>query len=168
MRQPTGLLRKLPAFPVSHQTSRHLRTELSQHTDTYRHTPPGEGKPPSAPLPHHQRALVTPASRLVAGEATGLVSRVRFEGEIIKEERGVVGADIRQWVISLLSDGPRVLEGCQLDLEGISNLLKVDLLAGQVLVVRCALGIRAGRTCGGSEVVAEGDELPGHAVRRGR
>lgn len=90
-----------------------------------------------------------PASRLGAGEATGLVSRVRFEGEIIKEERGVVGADIRQWVISLLSDGPRVLEGCQLDLEGISNLLKVDLLAGQVLVVWCALGIRAGRTCGG-------------------
>lgn len=34
------------------------------------------------------------------------------------------GADIRQWVISLLSDGPRVPEECQLDLEGIINLRK--------------------------------------------
>lgn len=40
------------------------------------------------------------------------------------------GANIRQWVISLLSDGPQVLEECQLDLEGIINFLKVGLLAG--------------------------------------
>lgn len=50
------------------------------------------------------------------------------------------GANIRQWVISLLSDGPQVLEECQLDLEGIINLLQVGLLAGQVLVVWCAPG----------------------------
>lgn len=53
-----------------------------------------------------------------------------YEGEIIREERGVTGANIRQWVISLLSDGPQVLEECQLDLEEVINLRKGDLLAG--------------------------------------
>lgn len=55
------------------------------------------------------------------------------------------GANIRQWVISWLSDGPQVPEECQLDLEGIINLPEVGLLAGQVLVVRCALGNQVGK-----------------------
>lgn len=62
-----------------------------------------------------------------------------------------------------------VLWECQLVVEGVIHFLEVDLLAGQVLVTWSALGAGLGRTAGGvSGVVADGYELPGHAVRRDR
>lgn len=58
----------------------------------------------------------------------------------LRRREVLLGANIRQWVMSLLSDGPLILEQCQLDWEGTVHLWRVALLAGEVLVVRCALG----------------------------
>lgn len=89
------------------------------------------------------------------------------ESESIKEERGVWNTSGS--VCCHLCKPVPASRMCQLDLGDIINLWKVCLLAGQGLVVWCALGNWFGRTGGEvSEVVADWYKLPGHAVRRDR